>query len=205
VETPLTILYTGGLRGDLELLPRLFTFIRQLKAAETGRILLIDAGEACIPIVWHCDGTGGRSMLVALDSMGYDAVYAQLSEADRAKLSSRAKVAVVDQAHPAHFDGISVSARRDPNARLTVLLPMGVKTILEGDVLRLARLEAGEVGRIRLSAAQPDSSFQLTSEVLTLQPQTPPDSTISSMIHLIKAEAQLFSEIINEGRRRRED
>jgi hypothetical protein len=191
VEAPLTILYTGGLRGDLELLPRLFTFIRQLKAAESGRVLLIDAGEACLPIVWHCDGTGGRSMLVALDSMGYDAVYAELSEADRARLSSRAQVAAVDQAHPAHFDGISVSVRRDPNARLTVLLPMGVKTILEGDVLRLARLDAGEVGRIRLSADQAASPFRLASKVLPLPPQTPPDSTISGMIAFIKSEVKL--------------
>ena len=89
METPLTILYTHDLRGDLDALPRLYSFLRQLKAhyaseevvqvcaldpaQPPGRILLLDLGESCAPEVWHCQVSGGRSTLVVLDGMGYDA------------------------------------------------------------------------------------------------------------------------------------
>jgi hypothetical protein len=188
VEKSLTILYTGGLRGDLALLPRLFTFIRRLKAQESSRVMLIDAGDACDPAVWHCAVTGGRSMLIALDGMGYDAAYLPLTDADRAKLGDSVRIAAVDAAHPAHVDAVTLSMERDPSAFITVLLPMSVKTILEGDVLKLGKVSAGEVGRLRLTA-DAASPVRFTSEVLTLPVETPPDPTIAGVIDFIEREA----------------
>lgn len=188
MEKSLTVLYTAGLRGDLALLPRLFTFIRRLKAQESGRILLIDAGDACDPAVWHCAVTGGRSMLIALDGMGYDAAHAALSDEDRARLGDSVRMAVVDGAHPTHVGEIALSEERDPSAVLSVLLPVRMKTILEGDVLMLGRVYAGEVGRLRLTS-DAASPFRLTSEVLTLAAETPPDPTIAGVIDFIQREA----------------
>lgn len=188
MEKSLTILYTGGLRGDLALLPRLFTFIRRLKAQESGRVLLIDAGDACDPAVWHCAVTGGRSMLIALDGMGYDAAYLPLADEDRVRLGDSVRIAAVDADHPAQLKHVTVSVERDPSAVLTVLLPMGVKTILEEDVLKLGKVSAGEVGRLRLTA-DAASPVRLTSEVLTLPAETPPDPTIAGVIDFIEREA----------------
>ena len=48
METPLILFYTYRLRGNLALLPRLYTFLRRLRGqyAADGRALLLDLGEA---------------------------------------------------------------------------------------------------------------------------------------------------------------
>jgi hypothetical protein len=38
MERHLTILYTANLLGDIETLPRLYTFLRQLKQEAAGRV-----------------------------------------------------------------------------------------------------------------------------------------------------------------------
>jgi hypothetical protein len=92
MEAALTVFYTHRLRGNLALLPRLFTFLRQLRGEHAAgmRALLIDLGESCAPDVFPCDVTGGRSTLIALDAMGYDAanVSKELAEAERVKLAN---------------------------------------------------------------------------------------------------------------------
>jgi hypothetical protein len=131
MEASLTILYTGNLRGDLALLPRVYSFIKQLRAhysAEavtlcpddpapanpTGKILLLDLGDSCAPDVWHCAVTGGRSMLVVLDSMGYDAanVSGFLASDARGKLGDLLHVALVDDAYPHEIDDIVITTEQ---------------------------------------------------------------------------------------------
>ncbi len=73
--TPLTLLYTAALGGQLELLPRLFTRIEQERATIDGPIVLVDLGQSCQPGAWICEATGGRGMLVPMDAMGYDAFH----------------------------------------------------------------------------------------------------------------------------------
>ncbi len=73
--TAVTLLYTAALDGRLELLPRLFTRIRQERATVKGITLLVDLGRSCVPGTWICDATGGRGMLVSMDAMGYDAFH----------------------------------------------------------------------------------------------------------------------------------
>ncbi|MCS6870028.1 MAG: hypothetical protein NZ571_01075 [Anaerolineae bacterium] len=75
VETRVSLFYTVALNGDLACLPRLFTFLSRARAAVQGIPLLVDMGCACAPSAWICQATNGRGMLVAMDSMGYDAFH----------------------------------------------------------------------------------------------------------------------------------
>lgn len=187
----LTILYTGGLRGDLALLPRLYTQIKRLRGAESAdRFLLIDIGDSCSADVWHCAVTGGRSMIVALDGMGYDIVYAELSAEARAKLGDNVRVDVIAQAD-AWISSASIDA-----AKLT------------GDGLIVPALSAGQVGRVRLELPdvqsftgrrknQPAGDLPpewfpklISNEIFDLPPATPPDPTIAGVIEFILSEAR---------------
>ena len=121
METPLTVFYTCDLRGDLDALPRMQTFLRQLKALygedavrvcaddpapPGGRFLLLDIGGSCAPDVWHCDASGGRSMPVALDGMGYHAINVSgfFAPDAREKIGGSIQIALVDDDHPADKD-----------------------------------------------------------------------------------------------------
>lgn len=73
-----SILYTASLLGQIERLPRLFTRIKQERAAAAAQenaVVLVDLGRSCREDVWLCAATGGRAMLVAMDAMGYDAFH----------------------------------------------------------------------------------------------------------------------------------
>lgn len=73
-----SILYTASLHGRIELLPRLFTQIKQERAAAIAAeraVLLVDLGQSCREDVRLCAATGGRAMLVAMDALGYDAFH----------------------------------------------------------------------------------------------------------------------------------
>jgi len=84
----LTLLYTANLAGQLALLPRLFTLIRQVRAAANGPLALIDLGGSCASDSWECAATEGRAALVVFDTMGYAA--ARLTEAESRQLSCAA-------------------------------------------------------------------------------------------------------------------
>src|ERR1700730_18333685 len=73
-ETPITILCTAVLNGNLAFLPHLLTRIK-IERARIAAVptFLVDLGRACQPDAWICEATGGLGMLVAMDGMGYDA------------------------------------------------------------------------------------------------------------------------------------
>ncbi|MCK6577505.1 MAG: hypothetical protein L6Q98_05305 [Anaerolineae bacterium] len=187
MEAPLktlTLLYTARLRGDLESLPRLSAFLRRLRGefrAETT--LLLDLGEACASGVWHCDVTEGRSMLLGLDGMGYDAarVTGYLSAAARAKLATMGEIL--------HLRLLEADQTCD-HAGLCIDPVPGEATLLEeGGRLRLTTVEALEVGVAHLNADA--KGWRLASSgVYRLPPGTPPDPTIAGLIDFILAEAE---------------
>ncbi len=186
----LTVLYTADLRGDLDLLPRLFTFLRDLRArAEGSQVLLADLGASCAPDVWHCAVTGGRSMLVALDGMGYHAanVTDMLTQAARAKMGDLTQMALVDAEHPyAYSESVQViSGETATSAALIVRLDPAPETILSGDVLQLGTVVHGQVGRARLRGGELEAA-----EVLDLPPATEPDPTIAGVVDFIVSEAR---------------
>ncbi|MGQ9889671.1 MAG: hypothetical protein ACUVSX_14455 [Aggregatilineales bacterium] len=194
MEEPLTIFYTGGLRGDLALLPRLCTFLRALRAelAPAGeRTLLFDLGEACVPGVWHCDATGGRSALLVLDALGYAAARADgLSAADRAKLTGNLlQLTPVDADHPWRDGSVCACALPEPGA-LCVVLAAAASTALDGHVLRLQGVRAGEIGAARVG---PGPAL-LSASVHTMPASTLPDATIAAVVDFVLDEARRFAQ-----------
>lgn len=206
----LTILYTHGLRGDLALLPRLYTQLKRLRHEPNGHLLLLDSGDSCSPDAWHCAVTGGRSMIIALDGMGYDLARADLPPDARAKLGDAVRIAVVDSAHSWERDGIRATAApgSPADARLEIDLSAASVTALRQHTLTLAAVKAGQVGRVRLRLADMVSFTAsdkgkpgvelpmetlpklLAAEVIDLPDGTPPDPTIAGVVDFIVAEAR---------------
>lgn len=189
----LTVLYTAQLRGDLDLLPRLFTFLRELRArAEGGAVLLVDLGGSCTPEVWHCAVTGGRSMLIALDGMGYHAAHVAgtLAPGMRGRMSDLTQMALVDAEHPyAHSGAVQVvageAAAEMTAAPLVVRLDAAPETASDGRVLRLASVARGQVGRAMWAGGR-----LAAYDVFDLPAAAEPDPTIAGVVDFIVSEAR---------------
>ncbi len=210
METPLTLLYTANLRGQIDLLPRLYAFIRQLRAQRVEEVnevmlcaldppqrltLLLDLGENCAPEVWHCAATGGRSMLIVMDAMGYHAanVNATLTPEGRARLHANLlHVALVDAEHHWRHENIHVAWRGGtetlPHTALEIVLSPASHTHLDHRTLHLATVEAGQVGVVHLNPPLKLAAH----DVLTLPPGTLPDPTITATMDFVLSEARLF-------------
>lgn len=212
METPLTVLYTHRIRGELSILPRMFNFIRQLQAYYSeddvrmcpddptppgGRTLLVDLGESCAPEVWPCALTGGRSTLVVLDAMGYAAanVSGVLTAEARARLGDSLQIGLVDAAHSWKHDDIvltlTASAELEPAALHVILSPAGA-TRLEGSRLYLRGVEGTQIGAARLTALDESGTILTlqTSEVFDLPTRTLPDPTIAGLVDFVVSEAR---------------
>lgn len=186
----LSLFYTAGLHGDLEMLPRLATFLKGLRAEFAAeRHTLIDLGGACDSAVWHCAATDGRSMLIALDGLGYEAAAAgaYLSDEGRAKLAAMGdalnlRLLEADQAHVVN------TADSGP---LLVSMRMAAATRLVSEFrLQLAEVRAGEVGVAHVQWM--GRAWRVASSgTYVLPPDTAPESTIAGLVDFIKAEARL--------------
>ena len=202
---PLTILHTGNLRGDLAILPRLHTFLRRLDTG--GDALLLDTGGACSDAVWHCRATGGRSMLLALDAMGYQAanVDGALDANGREKLAGQVTLGLVDAAHDWRTrDGeILVALAPGRSAyRLRICLRAGDKTRLDGDALRLCKVEKGQVGMARVDLSERRLH---NAEVHAMPSNTPPNPSIAGAVEFIESEARFFRHRDNPPRSPHQD
>jgi hypothetical protein len=197
MEAPLTVLYSHAIRGDLALLPRLHRFIRALRDEVEGRALLVDLGQSCDPAVWHCAATGGRSTLLVLDAMGYHAanVRGTLGAEDRARLAGQVTVRLVDEGHDHAQDGVLLTVHErettwglpyDVDMWLQVVLAPGEATTLQGGVLRLAAVTAGQIGVARVAGGT------VQADVRTMPPETPPDPTIAGVVDFVIAEARYY-------------
>jgi len=190
METPLVILYTYGIGGDLDLLPRLYTFLRTLRAEHTSRVLLLDAGDSCDPDVWHCDVTGGRSTLIVLDAMGYDAANVEgiLDDESRAKLVEQVRVELVDAAHIWRDEDLLVTnTASDEASALQIVLSVGETTRFDNGTLYLKQIAKGQVGIVHWDAAL------ITSDVLAMPPDTQSDGTIAGAVDFVVGEARYYA------------
>lgn len=120
MEESLVLLYTGSIRGDLDMLPRLHTFIRSLRRTDAIHgvpTILVDVGGSCVLEVWHCAVTQGRSTLTVLDAMGYHAanVSGVLTPDSREKLVEQVSIGLVDAAHPYEAQGIEFVVSAPPH------------------------------------------------------------------------------------------
>jgi hypothetical protein len=175
------ILYTHHLRGQIDMLPPLFTFLRELRkkyAAE--KTLLLDLGDACTPDVWHCGATQGRSMLIVLDAMGYHAANVKgfLSHEGRAKLAGVVTMKLMDDTQPFVDD-----------SDLQISLVASDKTELRDNaMLSLVSVIEGQVGVVQLS----DEHKLITHDILSMSPRTAPDPTIAGVVDFVLSEAKYY-------------
>lgn len=195
----LTLLYTHNLHGEIHALPRLATLMRRARA-EFGRVACVDLGGACHPSVWHCEVTGGRSMLAALDGCGYVAAHADgLTPQGRAGLDKAIfSMHMVDDDHPARVGTTSYRSIpvADPEAALTVLLRPAESTRLDGTLLSLAAIPRLHLGVVTVDIA---AGVILKTDALTLTPDTRPDATLSGVVDFILGEARLFQKRQQRG------
>lgn len=215
MEPSLNLLVTANIRGDLELLPRLYSFMRTLRQGMARHApiapspdanygvptILVDLGQSCVPEVWHCEVTQGRSTLLVLDAMGYDAVNVTgvLTSENRAKLITQVAVGLVDAEHSFEKRGIEfichddhgtgdvgrgVLAGRPYDGRLMINLCPIERTRLENGVLTLAAVERAEVGLIAVHEGE------LHHEVHTMPGNLTPDATIAGVVDFVISEAR---------------
>jgi hypothetical protein len=190
------ILYTASIRGQLDLLPRLHTFLRRLRAEPVEdeeevmicaveqllpQHLMLDLGESCAPEVWHCAATEGRSTLLVLDAMGYDAasVAGLLTDAARERLRENFIRMVLIEDAPFERDGLRISLRSSPATRL------------DGDTLSLAGVNTGQIGLARVGKLNGRWTL-FEHDTLNLPPETPPDPTIAGAVDFVLGEARLY-------------
>ena len=199
MEKPLslTLLYTSNLRGDIRLLPRLYTFIQRLKPPRRHDVLLVDLGHSCADEVWHCRLTQGRSMLIALDGMGFHAANAAaLDPASRRQVEAQMTMALVDDSQPWQYhippvadpSIIAAVQPKDQRARLQICLSPAAATRIHGNILYLADVRAGQIGlaRVDLRAAPRIAA----SHVHNLPPGTPPNPSLAAAVEFVESEAR---------------
>ncbi len=210
----LTIFYTGNLRGQIEILPHLHTFIRELgrgriddddevmlcavQPPTPGQTLLLDLGDSCAADAWHCAATGGRSVLLGLDAMGYHAANVEglLTAEARARLADNfLSVALVDAAQSWQSEDVVVSYKGGFETRpysLHISFEPALKTTLEKRRLRLASVSGPQVGMARVSGL-PAAPTLAAAAVFDLPANTPPDPTIAGAVDFVLSEARLFA------------
>ncbi len=195
----LTILYTANIRGDLALLPRLYTFMQQLQGEDRRTTLLLDLGASCAESVWHCRATGGRSTLVVLDGMGYQAANVEgiLGCEDRDLLAQQVTLGLVDRAQdwawqaPAGDPGVraTINPSAQP-ARLQILLRPADSTCIDGRVLSLQAVAAGQIGEARVELAKRARIAHAARH--DLPPGTPPNPSIAGAVEFVESEARYY-------------
>lgn len=215
METSLSVLYTANIAGNLSLLPALHTFIRQIKAQPIEdeatvricaseqlpqRYLLVDIGGACTADVWHCDVTGGRSTLMVMDAMGYQAVNssAYLNDESRVRLAdSLMQLVAVDSDHPWSDEDVLItvgmSSPSHAKQGLQLDLAPAPSVQFEQGVLRLAEVQQGQVGMVRVGSIDGNGQLGILGRaIFTMPPQTHPDPTIAGTVDFVLSEADFY-------------
>lgn len=201
MEKPLslTILYTANIRGDIHMLPRLYTFMQTLKPEERQGTLIFDLGNACAEVVWHCDITQGRSTLMVLDAMGYHAanVDGLLDEENYEKTADVVTMGLVDNTHhwtyhipPVTDDTIQATLNPSQTGRIQICLQPADSTHLDGNSLYLADVSAKQIGVAKIDLHDMPTLTDYTTH--TLPSSTQPNPTIVASVEFVESEARYF-------------
>lgn len=213
--THVSLFYTAALKGNLALLPRLFTFLSRERAAAQGISFLVDMGCACVPEAWICRATDGRAMLVAMDSMGYDAFHIgardPLYQMPHIVEQLRRLVVTGFAAGPwstqVNRHGVRVglvngaqmarAAAEMPALDLLIGLRYTEQAAIHAEWRTSQRwllFDCGEgntIGRLDLKLLPTTPYLEVISQqALTLPEHTPPDPTISGVIEFVQSEAR---------------
>jgi 2',3'-cyclic-nucleotide 2'-phosphodiesterase (5'-nucleotidase family) len=197
----ITLLYTANLRGELALLPRLFTLIQHERRASAGLVLLLDLGDTCSLESWACRATQGRAPFLVLDGMGYDVVLIGGPEKVPIPPSALRKLAgnlVMDVV-------VWNRARSLTRRRITVTIAPGAAPLThDGPVIRIDRstdalpeiddpgVTLGDVAHgvlSRVDLAWPEWTVQ-SAHTLAVSPEVPPDPTVAALVDFVESEAR---------------
>lgn len=201
MEKPLslTILYTSNIRGDIHMLPRLYSFMQTLKPAERQGTLIFDLGNSCADGVWHCDITQGRSTLIVLDGMGYHAanVVGQLQGENYAKTAEVVTMGLVDEDHewsyhipPVRDETIQATMKPSQLGRLQICLSPAETTYIDDTMLYLANVQAKQIGMVKIDLQDKPRITQ--QKIHTLPTSTQPNPTIVASVEFVESEARYF-------------
>lgn len=194
----MNVIYTYNLSGNITFFPRLFTHVRTLLLHSSPKPLLLDLGGACHPDQWHCKATEGRSALIILDAMGYDAAntYGVLSKASYDKLKEHVIMTLIHDEQPhivknvlLALTPISSTGSWMPKICLT---PCD-STIIQDGWLHLARIAGDEIGIVQMD------SDTMRYRVEKIPANTMPDPIISGVVDLVLAEARLYVNKLHQG------
>ena len=193
----LTILYTQHIRGDLQLLPRLYTFLQMLKSQADGLTLLLDLGDSCVQDVWHCQVTGGRSTLMVMDSMGYQVANVEglLNMPQRLKIQDIVAMGLVDRTHHWQYQQTGIYAVYSPTEEVDTFqlcLKSADETILIDNQLYFASVESHQVGIVQV-ALEDTTPRILSTEILTIPTDSLPNPTISATVDFVEDEARYYA------------
>ena len=192
------ILYTAQIGGDLQMLPRLHTFLQQIRQEQTVPVLLMDLGAASAKGIWHCDVTGGRSTFIVLDGMGYHVanVEGSLAKGQIERLRATITMGLVDQQHvwrydlpPVRDEGIIVAAASAPALSLCIVAAPAAETTLINRTLTLQSVTKGQVGSVRIDMRTQTITSQA---IMELPPKLKPDPTIMASVEFVEEEARFF-------------
>lgn len=192
----LTILYTQNIRGDLQHLPRLYTFLQQLKREHDPQALLLDTGNACDDDVWHCEVTKGRSTVTVMDAMGYHAVNVAdfMGDSERDSLAGNVSTGLVSKRRmwryfvpPVRDEDIVIAGQATPAMRLCIIAAPAADNLLENRMLHLKTVNKGEVGLLTVDM---QNMIIIGEEIFTMPKRLKPDATIAASVELIEEEAR---------------
>lgn len=197
-----TLLYTANIKGDLHLLPRLFTLIQVVRRAAEGPVFLFDVGDTCARDAWVCRATQGRAPFLVLDSMGYDG--AMIGGGEEVPIPPSAlrllvgdmlmKAIIWDRTKPLTKQGIT----------LTVAPGSADVQADSGPVIRANRSSSalpaphdsppvlGDTAQGTVAAVKMHWPAWTVAEAYTvaISEHTPPDPTIAAVVDLVESEAR---------------
>lgn len=189
----MNIIYTHNLNGHLDHFPRLFTHIKAISTRLSPKSLLLDLGGSCHPTQWHCEATNGRSALIVLDAMGYDAVntYGLLSEQSYAKLKDQVLMKLIQdaQAHIIKNGMLALSPVSSEGVWMPkICLTPSDNTVIQDDWLYLTKIVGDEVGIVQIDGDN------ISHQIEKIPANTIPDPTISGVVDFVLAEAKLYGD-----------
>ena len=197
----ITLLYTANLRGELALLPRLFTLIQLERRVSGGLVLLLDLGDTCSQESWVCRATQGRAPFLVLDGMGYDAVLiggrekAPIPPTSLRKLAGSLVMAVVvwNRARPLIRQGITLTIApgaaplQDDRPVIRIDRSTDALPKIHDPGVTLGDVAHGVLARVDL--AWPEWTVQ-SARTRAVLPEVPSDRTVAALVEFVESEAR---------------
>jgi hypothetical protein len=200
-----TLLYTAHLAGEIALLPRLFTLIKQARRTANGPVVLLDLGDTCSGESWICRATQGRAPFLVLDSMGYDGAViggpeqVPIPPSSLRRLLGNMMMPVILWNRAFQITRQEITFTIAPgNAPLPDQAP-GIRIDRSTDGLPDANDPVPTLGDVaqgdlaRVDMAWPEWTIK-SARLIKVEPNTPIDPTIAAVVELVENEARYYAQ-----------